>query len=163
MKLRPRHSSCLIAALFACSASLALAADEPGITSSPLEEPPKEDSDPQYEAVVLRGLNKVTAKTSTLETPVGTTVRFGTLDISVHRCWRSDPDAQPENAALLEVLELKPGEAPEQIFLGWMFASSPGLSSIEHPVYDITVISCETMKEESTPSDAPPPPPPAQH
>ena len=120
------------------------------IKSSPLAPPKKEAAHAQYEAVVLRGLNKVTGKTSTLNSPVGTTVRFGTLDIAVHRCWRSRPEERPENAALLEVLTLKPGRSPARIFLGWMFSSSPGLSSIEHPVYDITVINCETKIEENT-------------
>jgi len=64
------------------------------------------------------------------------------LEVVARRCWKSLPEDRPENAALLEISELKPDEAPQKIFLGWMFSSSPGLSGLEHPVYDIAVIAC---------------------
>lgn len=118
------------------------------IESSELE-PPAGGLEAEFATVKLRGLNKVTAKTSELTSPVGTTMRFGTLDIAVHRCWNARPEERPEHAALLEILELKQGENPQRIFLGWMFASSPGLSSLEHPVYDITVLKCESQKEDN--------------
>jgi hypothetical protein len=106
-----------------------------------------DDAAPQINAIVLQGLNKVTGHISRLEGPVGTVLTFGNLEIIPRRCWKSSPEERPENAALLDISELKPGEAPSRIFLGWMFSSSPGLSGIEHPVYDITVLSCETRKE----------------
>jgi len=96
----------------------------------------------EYNTIVLQGLNKVTGRTSKLEGPLGTVLSFGNLEIVPRRCWKSAPEDRPENAALLEISELKPGEAPRKIFLGWMFSSSPGLSALEHPVYDITVTSC---------------------
>lgn len=99
--------------------------------------------------IVLQGLNKVTARIQKLDGPMGTVLRFGNLEIIPRRCWKSSPEAQPENAALLEVWELKPGEGPQRIFLGWMFASSPGLLSLQHPVYDISVIACEERKPEA--------------
>jgi hypothetical protein len=107
---------------------------------------PEKDNTPSYTTVVLQGLNKVTGRTSKLEGPVGTLLRFGNLEIVARRCWKSDPEEQPENAALLEISELKTGEAPQKIFLGWMFSSSPGLSGLEHPVYDITVVACSETK-----------------
>jgi hypothetical protein len=113
----------------------------------PKETPPatdEEDTAPAPNTVILQGLNKVTGHISKLEIPIGTSTRFGNLEIIARRCWKSSPDEQPENAALLEMSESKPGEAPQKIFLGWMFSSSPGLSGLEHPVYDITVLSCET-------------------
>ncbi len=73
-------------------------------------------------------------------------MRFGTLEIVAHRCWKSEPEDRPENAALIEISELKPGETPQRIFLGWMLSSSPGLSGLEHAVYDITVLSCDVKK-----------------
>lgn len=94
--------------------------------------------------VVLRGLNKVTGTTSRIEGPVGTLLRFGTLEIIPQRCWKSEPEDRPENAALLEISELKPGEEPKKVFLGWMFSSSPGLSGLEHAVYDVTLLGCST-------------------
>lgn len=102
---------------------------------------------PFYNMVVLQGLNKVTGKTSRLEGPVGTVLRFGSLEIIARRCWKASPEEQPENAALLEIRELEAGEEPQRVFLGWMFSSSPGLSGLEHPVYDINVLSCEMLED----------------
>jgi len=101
----------------------------------------------QYNTIILQGLNKVTGHILKLEAPVGTSMRFGNLEIVARRCWKSSPEERPENAALLEISELKPGEAPQEIFLGWMFSSSPGLSGLEHPIYDITVLACEARED----------------
>ena len=100
-----------------------------------------------YNSITLRGLNKVTARSSLIEGPLGTVMRFGNLEMIASRCWQSPPEEQPENAALLEIWELKPKESPARIFAGWMFSSSPGLSSLQHPVYDITVVSCNRPAE----------------
>ncbi len=105
------------------------------------------DNEPEYTAVILQGLNKVTGKTSKLEGPVGTLMTFGNLQIVARRCWKSDPFDRPENAVLLDISETRQGEAPRQTFLGWMFSSNPGLSGLEHPVYDITLLACETKSD----------------
>ncbi len=105
--------------------------------------PPADKGETGFNAVVLRGLNKVTARAETIEAPIGSVVRFGTIEIVAHSCWKSAPEDSPENAALLEISEIKQGESPTQIFLGWMFSSSPGLSSLENPFYDVTVVKCE--------------------
>lgn len=129
-------------------------AEAPGAAASPAPEaniPAQEEVRAPYDAVALRGLNKVTARISSFTAPLGTVVRFGNLEIVARRCWRAPPDEQPENAALLEIWELKPGEGPQRIFLGWMFSSSPAISALEHPVYDITVSECtrQSAQEES--------------
>jgi len=105
----------------------------------------------EYNKIVLQGLNKVTGHISRLEGPLGTVMRFGTLEVIAQRCWKAPPEDSPENAGLLEIRELKPGEGPARIFLGWMFSSSPGLSGLEHPVYDITMLSCEAVKDPEKP------------
>lgn len=113
-------------------------------------DPSKKDSDNkpvESNVAVLRGLNKVIGRVSNLEVPLGTVARFENLEIIVRKCWKSPPEERPENAILLEVREIKVDEAPKQIFLGWMFSSSPSISGIEHPVYDITAISCEFRKD----------------
>ena len=115
-------------------------------------EAPPEAPKIEYNVVVLQGLNKVTGHVSRLEGPVGATLHFGNLEIITRRCWKSSPEERPENAALLEISELKPGEQPTRIFLGWMFSSSPGLSGLEHPVYDINVLSCELRKDPEKPA-----------
>jgi hypothetical protein len=106
-----------------------------------------EDNTPVITTVILQGLNKVTGHTSKLEAPTGTIARFGTLEIVARYCWKSQPEDRPENAVLLDISELKPDEPPQKIFLGWMFSSSPGLSGLEHPVYDITVLACGSKPE----------------
>jgi hypothetical protein len=116
--------------------------------------PPVGNTD--YDKVVLQGLNKVTARAVTIEAPLGSVQRFGTIEIVAHRCWKAAPEERPENAALLEISEIKQGETPKQIFLGWMFSSSPGLSSLEHPFYDVTVVRCEKA-EAPAPAPAPVP------
>jgi len=95
------------------------------------------------DTTILQGLNKITARTSNLTIPVGSSTHFGNLEIFTHLCWKSPPDAAPDSKALLEIWEQKPGEDKKQLFYGWMFASTPGLSALEHPVYDITVIECK--------------------
>lgn len=102
--------------------------------------------------VVLRALDKITARVEALEVQVGQPFRFGTLFITAHNCRSTPPEETPEAAAFLSITELKPGEQELKHFKGWMFASSPALSALEHPVYDIWVIGCK---------DAPTPPAPA--
>lgn len=92
--------------------------------------------------VVLRAMDKITARVSTVTVPVGDTVAFGSLQITARACDKRPPEETPESAAYLDVIEEKPGEAPQPRFNGWMFASSPALSGLEHPVYDIWVLDC---------------------
>jgi hypothetical protein len=92
---------------------------------------------------VLQGLNKITARVSTLEAPIDQAVRFGTLDITVKRCSKRPPEETPESTAYLEIYERRSGERSVDLFAGWMFASSPAVSSMEHPVYDVWVIDCK--------------------
>jgi len=92
---------------------------------------------------VLQGLDKVTARVVTLNVPVGDTLTFGSLRITVRTCRKASPVEPPESAAFLEIQEAHPDEAAEALFSGWMFASSPALSALEHPVYDVWVIDCK--------------------
>jgi hypothetical protein len=93
---------------------------------------------------LLQGLDKITARVSKFETPVGTPVRFGTLSIRVRDCEKNPPEETPESAAFLEIDEVRPGEVNLRLFSGWMFASSPALSALEHPVYDVNLLDCRT-------------------
>lgn len=93
--------------------------------------------------VVLGGLDKITAHVSTFEAPVGQTVSFGALKITARACDKRPPEEAPESAAFLEVVEERPGEAPQQLFSGWMFASSPALSAMDNPIYDLWVLDCK--------------------
>jgi hypothetical protein len=108
--------------------------------------------------VVLQGLDKVTARTDTFEVPVGSAHRFGTLEITVHHCWKAPPEEPPENKAFLEIVDIRPDREPKTVFTGWMFSSSPALNALEHPVYDVQVKTCKVVEDPDA-VDAPPPKP----
>ena len=95
------------------------------------------------DTVILQGLDKITARVTTIEAPVGKPVTFGSLSITARHCDKNPPEEAPEAAAFLEIVDAKPGEAPVKLFSGWMFASSPAVSALEHPVYDVWVIDCK--------------------
>ena len=112
-----------------------------GLTASPLFSGAAL-ADP-HETAVLQGLDKVTARITTIKARLGEVVRFGTLEIIARHCDKKPPEEQPESAAFLDIWEVRPGEPAADIFRGWMFASSPGINPLEHPVYDVWVKDCE--------------------
>ena len=91
---------------------------------------------------VLQGLDKITGRIRTIEAPIDHRLRFGTLEIVARHCAKRPPEEPPESTAFLEIRDIKPDEEPKTYFVGWMFASSPAVSSLEHPVYDVRVIDC---------------------
>jgi len=95
------------------------------------------------DTVVLQGLDKITARVFPIEVAVGGLVRFGTLEILVRACEETPPEEPPESGAFLEIVEVRPNERPDVLFQGWMFSSSPALSALEHPVYDVWVVDCK--------------------
>ncbi len=111
-------------------------------------EPSQSRADP-YDIAVLQGLDKVTARVSTIEVPIGDSVRFGALDIIVHHCDKRPPEETPESAAFIDLAEIRPGEPAKNLFRGWMFSSSPAVSALEHPVYDIWVLNCKNPEADS--------------
>jgi hypothetical protein len=84
-----------------------------------------------HAVAVLQTLDKVTARVNTIDVRVGGTVRFGTLLIRVDHCDKRPPEETPESTAFLLT------------FAGWMFASSPALNALEHPVYDVWLLDCK--------------------
>lgn len=94
-------------------------------------------------AAVLQGLDKITARVTPIKVPIGQNARFGTLEIQVRACTKRPPEEPPETAAYVEIREVKSGEEPTKVFGGWMFASSPALSALEHAVYDVWVTDCQ--------------------
>lgn len=106
------------------------------------------------DGAVLQGLDKVTARISTIEAPLNQPIRFGTLEVIVRTCSKTPPEEPPESAAFVEIYEARPGEERVSLFSGWMFASSPALSAMEHPVYDVWVVDC--MNASSSAASSPP-------
>ncbi len=97
----------------------------------------------EAETAVLQGLDKITARISTFEVPVNQTAEFGSLEITVRRCAKTPPEEPPESAAFMEIVDARPDSPSVLLFSGWMFASSPAVSALEHPVYDVWVIDCK--------------------
>jgi hypothetical protein len=130
--------------IFSFSSSVLLAQNSAEIASKiePQLNIDKTDLSRFYNIAVIQGLNKTTAKTSRLEMRIGDKINFGQITMVAHKCWQSSLDQKPESKILLEVFEQKEG-AQRRIFYGWMFASSPSISGLEHPIYDLTAISCK--------------------
>lgn len=108
----------------------------------------KVDSSRFSNVAIVQGLNKITAKSSPIEIRIGDTVKFGQLSITALKCWQAPLEQKPESKILLEIYDNNSAsENKEQkktrIFYGWMFASSPSISTLEHPIYDITAIGCK--------------------
>ena len=91
----------------------------------------------------LQVLDKVTARISVLKAPVGQSAQYGTLTILVRACNARPPDEVPDAAAFLEMTDSRRAAGAERVFRGWMFANAPGVSMLEHPVYDVRVLDCQ--------------------
>lgn len=122
-------------------------APQGGSSSEMREEAPPVRS---RDGAILQGLDKVTARISTFEAATARPVQFGTLRVVVRTCNKKRPEEPPESAAFLEIDDVRAGEAPRRIFTGWMFASSPSLSALEHPVYDVWVVDCMNASSSSS-------------
>jgi hypothetical protein len=98
-------------------------------------------------SATVQALNKTTAKTTNLELKIGQKISFGSLKIIAHKCWKSPLDQRPENKILLEIFDVKNDKEnkniEKRIFYGWMFSSSPSISGMEHPIYDIIALNCK--------------------
>ena len=97
--------------------------------------------------VTFKTLDKVTAKISRLETEVGRPTVLGPLTITVRTCKTTPPEEPPETSVYLEIDESRENKT-ERLFSGWMFASSPGLNGLEHPVYDLWPESCKMLADD---------------
>ena len=102
--------------------------------------------------VVLRTLDKITAITRDFTVPVGDSLKFGTLTIDVKHCEAKPPEATPETFAFLQIFEPPQDRKsradasksePIKIFSGWMLASKPAVSALDHGVYDVWVVACK--------------------
>ena len=95
-------------------------------------------------AVVLRGLDKISGQAVNIFAPVGVPVKFATLTITARYCYSTPPIETPETTAFLQIDDHRPDAPSKRVFSGWMLASSPSLNPLDHPLYDVWVISCKT-------------------
>jgi hypothetical protein len=150
---------------------LVLALNAAAAAPAPMPLPPKPatiaDAIPDAHGVrrlaVFRGLDKITGRAIDINAPVGVPVRFGTLTLTVRSCYTVPPEEPPETTVFVQIDDNPPSAPPKRMFSGWMFASTPALSALEHPTYDVWVITCKTDEPatESAPAagTAPPSPP----
>ena len=107
---------------------------------------------------VFQGLDKITARIKTFEIKVGESKKFGILDIDLQKCVYSKPLNEPESIAYIKVIDKSDkysvNKDKSSIFEGWIFASSPALNAMEHPVYDFSLISCKKDKTLSNKSSS---------
>jgi len=120
---------------------------------------------------MFSGLDKITGVTTTFEVQIGEEVRFGGFLVRPRVCYSRPPTEEPKTTSFVEVDELETDETRKRVFTGWMFAESPGLSAVEHPVFDVWLTGCrdpnappplieaapetapEGQQEEDTPED----------
>lgn len=107
----------------------------------------------EYDMAILQGLKKVTAETSIIRAPLNVPVQFGSLLITLKKCIKSAPEERPENQGLLLIQTIPISESDNIAFSGWMFSSSPAISALEHPVYDITMLECTMQDDTSAPEE----------
>jgi hypothetical protein len=116
---------------------------------------------------VFAALDKVTAKISRLEVPLNPPATFGALKVTPRACYSRAPTEPPKTTTFVEVEEIQLDGKQKKIFSGWMFADSPGLNAVEHPVFDVWLTDCSQPRAtaQRPPPAAPPPgsvaPPPA--
>ena len=135
------------------------AAQQPG-DEVVVEPPPQRISNP---TAVFSGLDKITGRTISFDVAINETVQFGALQVTPRVCYSRPPTETPNTDAFVEVDEVTLQGEIKRIFTGWMFAASPGLHAVEHPIYDVWLTDCKGGKNPNVaeaPPEQPPPKPP---
>ena len=96
-----------------------------------------------HPVAVFAGLDKITGRTIAFQAAAGETVQFGSLQITERACYTRPATEAPQTTTFVEVDEVDAANQYKRIFSGWMFAASPGLHGIEHPIYDIWLTGCK--------------------
>jgi hypothetical protein len=115
---------------------------------------------------VFSGLDKITGRIINFEVAINETVRFGALEVTPRVCYTRPPTLSPNTDGFIEVDELTLQGELRRIFTGWMFAASPGINAVEHPIYDVWLTDCKgatpavtaEAPQEPTPAAQPPRP-----
>jgi hypothetical protein len=97
------------------------------------------------------GIDKITGRTITFDVYINETVQFGALQVTPRVCYSRTDNEAPGSDSFVEVDEITLDRKIRRIFTGWMYADSPGLNAVEHPVYDVWLKGCKQN------SDVPPP------
>jgi len=100
------------------------------------------------------GIDKITGRIITFDVYIGETVQFGALQVTPRVCYSRPITEKPKTTSFLEVDEITLDRKIRRIFTGWMFADSPGLNAVEHPIYDIWLNDCKQESDVAPPSDS---------
>ena len=114
--------------------------------------PPADGGRIENRVAVFSGLDKITGRIITFDVYIDETVQFGALQVTPRVCYSRPITETPKTTSFLEVDEITLDRKIRRIFSGWMFADSPGLNAIEHPVYDIWLKDCKMESEVAPPS-----------
>jgi hypothetical protein len=93
------------------------------------------------------GIDKITGRIITFDVYLNETVQFGALQVTPRVCYSRSENETPGSNSFVEVDEITLDRKIRRIFTGWMFADSPGLNAVEHPVYDVWLKSCKKESE----------------
>lgn len=103
---------------------------------------------------VFAALDKVTARIKPLAIKIGATAEFGALKVTPRVCFSRPSTEAPQTTAFVEVDEIKLDGSVNRIFTGWMYAQSPGLHAVEHPVFDVWLTNCKTESGDTSAASA---------
>ncbi len=92
---------------------------------------------------IFSGLDKILGQTTTFEAKIGEEKKFGGLLVKADVCHSRPITEDPKTVAFVEVVEQGTDGSKKRIFSGWMFAESPGLNAVEHPLYDVWLVGCK--------------------
>lgn len=113
----------------------------------------------ENQIAVFAALDKVTARISKIEVPLGETRVFGSLKVTPRACYSRPATELPKTSTFVEVEEVGLDNQTKRLFTGWMFAESPGLHAVEHPVFDVWLTGCDkprrTVAERPLPDKRP--------
>jgi hypothetical protein len=110
---------------------------------------------------VFSGLDKITGITTAFEVKIGEEKRFGGLIVKPDVCYSREITEEPKTSSFVEVDERNADGVRKRIFTGWIFAESPGLNAVEHPVYDVWLTGCRDPNAPPVQVEQPPEPPPS--
>ena len=108
---------------------------------------------------LFAGLDKITGLTTNFEIAVGAEKNFGLLVVKPFVCFTRPVTESPKTAGFVQVEQQETDGKRKRIFSGWMFAESPGLNAVEHPIFDVWLTGCKDPNAPPPPSEAPVEPP----
>lgn len=103
---------------------------------------------------VFAGIDKITGRITTFDVYVNETVQYGALQVTPKVCYSRDETEAQKIDGFIEVDEITLDRKIRRIFSGWMFADSPGLNAVEHPIYDVWLTGCKQQSDVPPPTDA---------